>query len=74
MILLAAYDAGCPAGMAMEERLRRLLAGPLAHKDFLLRFYGKERLMSVAARTDWVEPDLRALRPSGSGAEGDPGA
>lgn len=34
-----------------------LLASPLARRDALLTFYSKERLMSVAARREWVEAD-----------------
>lgn len=30
-------------------------------KDLPLRYYTKERLMSVAARLGWVEPDLQPL-------------
>jgi len=30
-------------------------------RDFPLRYYSKDRLMSVEARLGWVEPDLRPL-------------
>jgi hypothetical protein len=41
--------------------VRALLASPLARRDALLRYYSSELLRSVAARRDWVEPDLRPL-------------
>ena len=40
------------------ESLRRLLASPLAQRDWPLQHYSRERLFSVAARRGWVEPDL----------------
>lgn len=43
---------------SLGERATRLLASPLAATDYPLRFYSKERLFSVEARHDWVEPDL----------------
>lgn len=52
------------AGQAADgsaAAVRRVLGGPLAAKDVLLRFYSKDRLMSVAARRGWVEPDLMPL-------------
>ena len=36
-----------------------LLQSPLAQKDWLLSFYSRERLFSVAARREWLEPDLK---------------
>lgn len=38
-----------------------LLASPLARPNVLLHFYSKERLMSAAARAEWIEPDLAPL-------------
>lgn len=39
-------------------RATRLLASPLSATNYPLRFYSKERLFSVKARRNWVEPDL----------------
>ena len=39
----------------------RLLASPLALPDYPLKFYSKERLFSVEARRNWVEPDLNPV-------------
>jgi hypothetical protein len=47
---------------AIADRVQALLASPLAPRDALLAYYSKERLMSVAARREWVPPDFRALR------------
>ncbi len=41
--------------------LRLLLRSPLANSGWPLEFYTRERLFSVAARRQWVEPDLRPL-------------
>ncbi len=54
--LLAAHG-----GDASADAVRTILASPLGDRDVLLRFYSKERLMSVAARRGWVEPDIAQL-------------
>jgi hypothetical protein len=59
--LIAAYLDRCPAAQPLAERARRLIEGPLGARDVLLRFYSRERLLSPAARADWVEPDLAPL-------------
>ncbi len=38
-----------------------LMAGPLGKTDWLLSYWSKGRLFSVAARRAWAEPDLLAL-------------
>ena len=43
----------------LAQRVGALLASPLAHKNALLAYYSKERLMSVAARGEWSGPDLK---------------
>lgn len=40
------------------DKVNALLASPQAERDWPLKFYSKELLFSVAARRDWVEPDL----------------
>jgi hypothetical protein len=37
-----------------------LLQSPLAERQWPLRFYSRDRLYSVEARRDWVEPDRAA--------------
>jgi len=62
--LLAEFLASCPVGTSIDERVARLLASPLVERDILLKVYSRERLMSMAARADWVKPDLAPLRLS----------
>ena len=50
------------SGIAAAECAQALLAGPLAEKTALFRYYSQERLMSVSARKGWVEPDIASLR------------
>ena len=45
-------------GEPLGARATRLLASPLAATDYPLRFYSKQRLFSIEARREWVEPDL----------------
>jgi hypothetical protein len=59
--LIAEFLAGPPEDRTLAERVDTLLASPLAHKNALLEYYSKERLMSVAARREWNGPDLKAL-------------
>ena len=50
--MLAHSSESLPSSLAL------LLQSPLAHKDWPLSFYSRERLFSVAARHGWLEPDL----------------
>jgi hypothetical protein len=45
----------------LHELVNALLLSPMGRRDWPLRFYSPERLMSVAARRGWVEPDVAAL-------------
>jgi hypothetical protein len=45
----------------LHEALDELLASEYGRSDWLLRFWSKPLLFSVAARKTWVEPDLRPL-------------
>jgi hypothetical protein len=58
--LLVAFAARHP-GMTDADRVTALLAGPLADKQALQRFYSRRRLDSVEARLGWAEPDLAPL-------------
>jgi hypothetical protein len=58
--VIAAFLAERPL-IDIASCVRALLASPLAHRDCLLAFYSRERLMSVAARRAFVEPDLLPL-------------
>jgi adenylate kinase family enzyme len=48
-------------GESLGRSVTRLLEGPLAARDMLLRFYSRDRLMSTTARAEWIEPDLAPL-------------
>jgi hypothetical protein len=45
----------------LEQRVDRMLSGPIADRTALLRFWSQETLMSPAARAAWVPPDLAPL-------------
>lgn len=49
------------AGMPLHAALAELLAGVYGRSDWLLAYWSRERLFSVAARREWVDPDLRDL-------------
>jgi len=45
----------------IHELVNDLLHSPMGKRDWPLRFWSKERLMSVEARRGWVAPDLAAM-------------
>lgn len=49
------------AAMPLHATLAELLAGTFGRSDWLLAYWSRERLFSVAARRGWVDPDLREL-------------
>jgi hypothetical protein len=61
LIAAALSSAASDAGAPLDERVERLLAGPLADRAVLLRFWSRDTLMSPAARAAWVAPDLAPL-------------
>lgn len=54
---IAAHAAAHP-GLSLGQLAERLLASPLARVEWPLGYYSRERLYSVAARREWLEPDL----------------
>lgn len=50
-----------PDETPLHEAHAALMAGPCGDKDWLLSHWTRDRLMSVAARREWVEPDIAAL-------------
>ena len=46
---------------ALHELVNALLLSPMGRRDWPLRFYSRERLFSVEARTSHVKPDLASL-------------
>jgi hypothetical protein len=55
-LFLEEADASRP----IHELVNELLMSPMGRRDWPLRFWSKERLLSVEARRGWVEPDLAA--------------
>jgi hypothetical protein len=47
--------------VALHEALNELLASRYGRSEWLLQYWSKEVLFSVAARRGWVEPDLQPL-------------
>ena len=45
----------------IDELVNELLMSPMGRRDWPLRFWSKDWLMSVEARRGWVEPDLAAM-------------
>lgn len=45
----------------LHELVNDLLLSPMGRRDWPLRFYSRERLLSVEARRNFVVPDLAAL-------------
>jgi hypothetical protein len=45
----------------LHELVNELLLSPMGRRDWPLRFWSKDRLMSVEARRHFVAPDLAAL-------------
>ncbi len=45
----------------LREAAAVLLAGDVARRDVLLRYWSRERLLSAEARAAWVEPDVAPL-------------
>jgi hypothetical protein len=54
---LAAHAPAAP----LHAVLAALMASPQGRSDWLLAYWRRETLFSVAARRDWVAPDLAAL-------------
>ncbi len=57
--------AAAHPGETLPAVLAALLASPLADSAWPLRYYSRQRLFSVAARRDWLAPDLAP--PPGAG-------
>ena len=56
-LFLAEADASDP----LHELVNELLLSPMGRRDWPLRFYSRDRLLSVEARREFVPPDLAAL-------------
>jgi hypothetical protein len=58
--VVAAWRRELGPGLGLAERANRLYL-ELGDRDLPLRYYSRERLMSVEARARWVEPDKEPL-------------
>lgn len=56
-LFLEEADPGAP----LVDLVNELLLSPMGRRDWPLRFYSPERLMSVEARRSFVLPDMAAL-------------
>jgi hypothetical protein len=52
---------GRHAGNGLFRTCNALMASPLGDPDWLLAYWSRARLFSVAARRIWVDPDIRPL-------------
>ena len=50
------------SGLPAADCVQALLVCPLTAKTVLFRYYSEKRLLSLAARKGWVEPDNAPLR------------
>ena len=50
-----------PADVPVYTIVNALMASSMANPNWLLEYWSQPRLMSVEARRQWVEPDLKAL-------------
>jgi hypothetical protein len=57
----AAALAAHPADTPLADVLAGLMAGPHGRSGWLLAHWSRDRLFSVAARRDWLAPDLAPL-------------
>ena len=56
-LFLAEADTSEP----LHELVNALLLSPMGRRDWPLRFYSHDRLFSVEARRDFIDPDIAAL-------------
>ena len=50
-----------PPDMPLYRIVNALMASNMANPNWLLEYWSQPRLMSVEARRQWLEPDLKAL-------------
>jgi hypothetical protein len=60
LAVIAGFLAGCDRALPISALAATLIDG-CGDKDYLLRYYSRELLMSDAARQGWVPPDLRPI-------------
>ena len=55
------FLAETPNGESLHKLVNALLLSPMGKRDWPLRFYSPERLFSVEARREFIDPDVAAL-------------
>jgi hypothetical protein len=55
------FLAGRRANEPLHEIVDALMAGPFGRSDWLLDYWSRDRLFSVAARRGWIAPDLASF-------------
>ena len=50
-----------PADVPVYRIVNALMSSGLANPNWLLEYWSRDRLMSVEARRQWLEPDLKSL-------------
>lgn len=53
--------AGLSLDVTPASAFATLMASPLGDKDWLFTYWSQDTLMSVAARRNWLAPDLQSL-------------
>lgn len=61
LLAARAFLAKRPADEPLHISHAALMTGPLGNKQWALAYWSKERLFSVEARRNWVEPDKGPL-------------
>ena len=64
--MIAAFVSSRDRSQPLDEMAADLLV-EVGDKDLPFRYYSRERILSVIARREWVEPDLAPLPDSESG-------
>jgi len=59
--LISEFLAAADPALPLPRKVEQMLAGPIAERTVLLRFWSQETLMSPAARAAWVAPDRAPL-------------
>lgn len=61
VMTIARFLEQVPGSMPLLEQVHALLNDPLGSKAIAFEFWSRERLLSVAARRSWLEPDRRPI-------------
>lgn len=61
LLLVHRYLATQPRGHSVAAAVNAMPMSPFGDKNIAFRFYSRDLLLSVTARRQWVDPDLRTL-------------